>query len=554
MSGILVIVERELLGLLRLKRSLAILATVAVAFALVVLLKWPGDGTVGLTGEQPREVFQGLAYAMLAATLLVIPVFPATSLVREVQRRTLELLLNSPLSRLSIYFGKVTAMIGFVGLLLLCTLPAMMCCYAMGGLNLHREVVPLYLLILVLSIELIVAGLVVGTYARNTETALKWAYACGFCLVLAPVFPHYFLQGGEGLLSQFSGWLYCCSPVPSILQLTGLSAVGTAGIRLETNWLAWYLGFAAIVVVVGSIVCIKRLNHSLLDRSRSQGIITDDQSKGVQAARRFLFLIDPQRRSSGIPRFLNPVMAKEFRSSQFGRLHWLLRLIAGCAVLSLLLTLATTTGSINRSVETVGAIIIVLQVGLIILLTPGFAAGMISAEIENGGWNLLRVTPLSPGRILRGKLFSVIITLTLVLCATLPGYAILELIQPTLGKQIQQVVISLVITALLCLLVSATISSFFKTTASATAVSYLVLLGLFAGTMLVWANRDSPFSFTFVENVLQANPMAAALNAMQVPGFENYNLVPSAWFISGGACGLLLIVLYVRLHLLTRAD
>lgn len=554
MSGIFVIVERELLGLLRLKRSLAILTAVAVAFALVVLLKWPGDGTVGLTGEQPREVFQGLAYAMLASVLLVIPVFPATSLVREVQRRTLELLLNSPLSRLSIYFGKVTAMIGFVGLLLLCTLPAMMCCYAMGGLNLFREVVPLYLLILVLSVELIVAGLLVGTYARNTETALKWAYASSFCLVLVPVFPNYFLQGTDGLLSQLSGWLYRCSPVPSILQLTGLSSVGTAGIRQDANWFTWYLSFAAIVVVVGSIVCIRRLNHSLLDRSRSQGLITDDQSKGVRTARRFLFLIDPQRRSAGIPGYLNPVMAKEFRSSQFGRLHWLLRLIAACAVLSLLLTLATTTGTISRGVETVGAIIIVLQVGLIVLLTPGFAAGMISAEIENGGWNLLRVTPLSPGCILRGKLFSVIITLTLVLCATLPGYAVLELIQPTLAGQIQQVVISLVMTAFLCLLVSATISSFFQTTASATAVSYLVLLALFAGTMLVWANRDSPFSFTFVENVLQVNPMAAALNAMRVPGFETYNLIPSAWFISGGACGLALVVLYLRLHFLTRAD
>lgn len=554
MSGVFVIVERELLGLLRLRRSLAILVAVAVTFALVVILKWPGNGTVGLTGEAPREVFQGLAYAMLAAALLVIPVFPAISLVREVQRQTLELLLNSPLSRLSIYFGKVLAMLGFVMLLLLCTVPAMMCCYAMGGLNLFTEIIPLYVLIFVLSIELIVVGLVVGTYARNTESALKWAYGCGFCLILVPVFPNYFLQGGEGLLAQISSWLYRFSPVPSVLHLTGMSAVGTSGLQQESNWVFWYLCFATTIVVGGSIICIRRLNHSLLDRPRSQGLITDEQSGAVQTARRLFFLIDPQRRSAGIPGFINPVMAKEFRSSQFGRLHWLLRLIAGCAVLSLLLTLVTTTGTVSRGVETVGAINIVLQVGLIILLTPGFAAGMISAEIENGGWNLLRVTPLSPGRILRGKLMSVIITLTLVLCATLPAYAILELIQPTLGRQIQQVVISLVMTALLCLLTSATISSFFRTTASATAVSYLVLLTLFAGSMLVWANRDSPFSFTVVENVLKFNPMAAALNAIQVTGFEAYNLIPSAWYISGGCCCLLIVILYTRLYLLTRPD
>lgn len=554
MRGVFVIVERELFGLLRLRRSLAIFVAVAVSFAAVVILKWPSSSTVGLTGEQPRQVFQGLAYAMLAATLLVVPVFPATSLVKEVQKRTLELLLNSPLPRWSIYFGKMTAMIGYVVLLLMCTLPAMMCCYAMGGLNLVTEIGQLYLLIFVLCVELIVVGLVVGTYARNSESALKWAYGCSFLLVLFPVFPNYFLQGGESVAAMLSGILYRCSPVPAILNLTGMSSVGTSGIQQVSPWMAWYFAFALAVVVAGSVVCLRRLNHALLDRSRSQGIITDDQSKGVRAARRLMFLIDPQKRSSGIPNYVNPVMAKEFRSSQFGRFHWLLRLVAGCAMLSLLLTLATTTGSISRGVETVGAIIIVLQVGLILLLTPGLAAGMISSEIENGGWNLLRVTPLSPGRILRGKLMSVVVTLALVLCATLPAYGILERIQPTLGLQIQQVVASLILTAVLCLLISATVSSFFRTTATSTAVSYLVLLTLFAGTMLVWVARDQPFSFTFVEKTLNLNPMAAALNAMRVPGFEEYDLIPSAWIFSGVLSGLLLVVLYVRLHILTRPD
>ncbi len=73
--------------------------------------------------------------------------------------------------------------------------------------------------------------------------------------------------------------------------------------------------------------------------------------------------------------------------------------------------------------EPIGGLIIVLQVALIVLMTPGLAGGMIAGEIEGGGWNLLRVTPISAGKILRGKLISVCITLLLLLCATLPGYA-----------------------------------------------------------------------------------------------------------------------------------
>ena len=46
MSGSLVIIERELLALLRSPRALAILVAVAVAFAVIVILKWPSSGVV----------------------------------------------------------------------------------------------------------------------------------------------------------------------------------------------------------------------------------------------------------------------------------------------------------------------------------------------------------------------------------------------------------------------------------------------------------------------------------------------------------------------------
>ncbi len=554
MNGCLIIIERELLALLRSTKTLAIFVIVAVVFSGIVLLKWPTSGIVDLDGSKGRAVFQWLTYAMLAAAILIVPVFPSTALVTEIRRRTLELLLNSPLSRTSIYMGKALAMLGFVILLLFATLPALACCFLMGGLSLTDDILKLYLFLLLVSSQLIVVGLLVGTFCRSTESALRWSYGITFAMTVIPFFPDALFPGGTSPIAKMFQWVKLISPIPSLMQMLNQGSVGGSGLIETRDVVTWYIGFAVCFIVVGSIVCIRRLSHSLLDRSRSQGYITDDQSQWIQASRRVLYLVDPQRRSSGIPPLVNPVMVKEFQCRQFGRMHWLLRLVAGCAVLSLLLTLASAQGTESRGVEYTGALIIVLQVALIVLLTPGLASGMIAGEMEAGSWNLLRVTPLTPGRILRGKLISVLLTLALLLCATLPGYAVIMLIKPTLQPQVVQVLISLVLAAVLSMLVSATISSFFRSTAVATTVSYGALAAIFGGTMLIWMNRDAPFGFDFVQQALRLNPMAAALNAMQAEGFQSYNLVPSAWWITGITSCVLMVVLYIQVLRLTRPD
>ena len=554
MSGIGVILGRELLALLRSSKVLAILLTVSLAAAFVVLLKWPTTAIVDLDGARGREVFRWITYSMLAASILAVPVFPSTLLVREVRRRTLELLLNSPLSRSSIYFGKLLAMLGFVVLLLSTTVPAMAAAYLMGGLTLTGDILRMYAFLLVVCLQLIVIGLLVGTWSRNTESALRWSYGVTFGLTIVPWFPDALFPGGTSPLAKGMALLKLISPIPGLLQMLNQNSLSGTGLMESRDAVMYYLCFAGLFIVTGSAVCISRLSHALLDRSRSQGYITDDQEGWIQASRRLLYIVDPQKRSKGIPWLVNPVMVKEFQCREFGRMHWLLRLVAGCAVLSLLLTLASARGTESRGVEYTGALIIVLQVALIVLLTPGLAAGMIAGELEGGSWNLLRATPLGPARILFGKLISVLLTLALLLCATLPGYAVIMLIKPILKPQVVQVLGCLVASAILAMLISAAVSSLFRSTAIATTVAYGVLIALFGGTMLVWVNRDAPFGHGMVENTLRLNPMAAALNAMQAQGFTSYNLLPSAWYVAGVSSVLLLILLFVQTLRLTRPD
>jgi ABC-type transport system involved in multi-copper enzyme maturation permease subunit len=203
-------------------------------------------------------------------------------------------------------------------------------------------------------------------------------------------------------------------------------------------------------------------------------------------------------------------------------------------------------------VNTIGGLMVVLQVALIVLLTPSLAAGLISGERESGGWQLLQMTPLSAGVILRGKLLSVAWTLALILCATLPGYLVMLYIEPALTQQVTRVLITLVLTAVFAVVLSATVSSLFKRTAPATMTAYALLVALCAGTMLVWMERDTRFGHSTVEAVLSVNPMAAALNLIEAPGFEDYALVPLNWWIMGGLTVFCFGLLTVQTWRLTR--
>jgi ABC-type transport system involved in multi-copper enzyme maturation permease subunit len=247
-------------------------------------------------------------------------------------------------------------------------------------------------------------------------------------------------------------------------------------------------------------------------------------------------------------------MVKEFRSRRFGRSHWTLRLLALCAILSLLLSLIALSGALGWGIAIIGGALVLLQIALLILFAPSLAAGLVSAERESGTWQLLRMTPLSPGAIVRGKLVSVAWPLLLLLCATLPGYVVMMTIKPALVPQVERVVICLALTAVFTVLVSAAISTLFRSTAAATTACYVILLTICVGPLLFELGREAPFGRGTVQAVLTIDPVAAALQASEFPGFADYELLPMNWWIIGSACVALLLFLGVRTWQLCRPE
>src|SRR6266446_4816251 len=112
------IIRRDLLEVLRTRTAVVLQIGLALSCALLVLVRWPTGDVADLSGARSLQVLRVFGYGLLVGILLLVPAFPATSLVREKIKGTLALLLNSPLPPLSIYLGKLGGVLGFTAILL----------------------------------------------------------------------------------------------------------------------------------------------------------------------------------------------------------------------------------------------------------------------------------------------------------------------------------------------------------------------------------------------------------------------------------------------------
>ena len=556
------IIQRELIGTLRQPRAMIFMVTALAALGALVVLRWPSDGLVGAAEDggvdQAGEVLRVFAYGMMVAVMLLVPAFPASSIVKERQKGTLALLLNSPLTPLTIYVGKLVAALGFVLLMLVATLPLAAACHAMGGVS-GANLLSLYGVLAVAAVQYATLALWVSSRATSIDAAMRMTYAGVLLLGIVALAPQQFIGNlvGAGTAGALE-WISSLSPLPGVTYVLGLDLGAAAAIAEIDVRQFLLLGGLSSALFAG--LTIQRLGQRMLDAPRPHGRVTDERSNTEKALRRIMYLwfFDPARRAELIGPLTNPVMVKEFRARRFGRSGWIMRLIALCLIVSLALMLLATViagqqvEAEYRGIEQQGAITVLLQVALIVLLTPTLASGLISTERETGGWQLLQVTPMSPLRIVVGKLLSVALILALVLLATLPGYIVLIAADLDQALRVMDVIVTLVLTALLSLMLSATVSSLFSRTAVSTTISYALLVSICLVPMLVWLAEDAPFTRATVESVLRYNPLAAALNVINARQFADYDLVPFNWNFMLVASAGLCMILIVQTWRLTR--
>src|SRR5262249_59403794 len=113
---------------------------------------------------------------------------------------------------------------------------------------------------------------------------------------------------------------------PAVMEILGHADVGGQGLIAAAGAPLRYAVTALASSALFMAGTVRRLKPTLFDRPRPQGTVTEERGPVARLLRRIFFVIDPQRRSGVIGRFVNPGLVQGFRSRRFGPPPSMLRL------------------------------------------------------------------------------------------------------------------------------------------------------------------------------------------------------------------------------------
>jgi ABC-type transport system involved in multi-copper enzyme maturation permease subunit len=222
--------------------------------------------------------------------------------------------------------------------------------------------------------------------------------------------------------------------------------------------------------------------------------------------------ISPRRQASRARQFgssVATIMVKELRSRFRGRRAFViitvylaaLALIAYGAYVSVAPTATLPTGPIaddfggfgisgaNASAtigQAIFTLLSVFQLLLVCFIAPAFTAGAISLEREKQTLDLLVTTPMRPGGIVVGKLFSALAFVVLLILAGIPVSALVLMYGGASVTDILQQQVVLFVSAIGFGVIGLFFSALVKRTQAATVLTYSTMLFLVIGSFLIF--------------------------------------------------------------------
>jgi ABC-2 type transport system permease protein len=252
-------------------------------------------------------------------------------------------------------------------------------------------------------------------------------------------------------------------------------------------------------------------------------------------------VMHPARRSA-LREFLagiGTIMVKELRSRMRGRRAFIVLTIY-LGLLALItygayLVVAPSArdgfggfaGQANTSAiigQTIFTLLSIFQLILICFIAPGFTAGQISLEREKQTLDLLVSTPMRPGAIVIGKLLAALAFVMLMIVAAVPITAIVLMYGGASVDDIIRQQLVLLATAVVLGAIGLFYSALLKRTQAATVLSYITMLALTLGTIMLFGfwtlliNQDNDFGIgpprRAPEQLLYVNPGIAMLDVV----------------------------------------
>jgi ABC-2 type transport system permease protein len=252
---------------------------------------------------------------------------------------------------------------------------------------------------------------------------------------------------------------------------------------------------------------------------------------------------------------LNPFTAHELRSLMRGPRAYLvltvyLSIVSGITLLLYIATSGNGTSGVNDS-SSVGSalfyVIIGMQTLLVSFLTPSFTAGALNGEREQGTYDLLWMTGVTPTQIVVGKLMASVGYTFLLVLATLPLLSLalllggVELIQ--LAVALTVILMSALLFSSLGLYISARMPTMLGSTIVTYALATAIVIGMAVFTLisfplindLIYGSssivKTSPFLGVLLQLVMFLTMSISPISAM-VASEANLQESGNAWLIS----------------------
>lgn len=132
--------------------------------------------------ESVIQTYSTVAYIEFAMFMLLIPAVTAGSISGEKERKTLDLLLTSRMSTLSIVLGKLRASLNLVRILAISSLPVLSLVFIFGGIRI-RDLLLAICALLITGFFVGSVGILCSTVSRKTTTATVLAYGSMIVLI-----------------------------------------------------------------------------------------------------------------------------------------------------------------------------------------------------------------------------------------------------------------------------------------------------------------------------------------------------------------------------------
>ena len=244
-----------------------------------------------------------------------------------------------------------------------------------------------------------------------------------------------------------------------------------------------------------------------------------------------------------LPRLgLNPIIVKEIRSRMRGprafiTLTIMLLLMGGILAALLQIMLASSRFSTVLSPQigqSMFAALSFLILFMVCAITPAVTSGAISSEKEKQTYEMLMATPLSPARILWGKLISAMSYVLLLLFASVPLASLVFLFGGVAPGEMLKVLAVLMVVALMLGVLGLFMSALFGRTGRATVASFIAVVLLMLGPMFVAVlvgvlNSAEPPRWILAPSPISALSGALAPSMGTNSGFDIFYALSGVW-------------------------